>query len=168
MKTLRYWLGLPLFNLILGVVCWLYWFDDGIFSPAAYDFFDGFVHWMLGYGVLIFPFLTALYYPVGRKDCRPLWKTAILSFFAIMFVCAAGMVIGIAKEEAIQPYSFVAVVVIALQIGFILALVETAFYALGLLVARIVWKRKNSGSAAAAEEEQGEAELPLDGGELLP
>lgn len=118
MRSLRYWLGLPLYNLILLAFCVCYAYGMGlenVYYRAS--------NWIM-LSIAVCPFLTALYYPVRREDCRPLWKSVLYSAAAIFFCCLATLFL-------MAPMLVYYWIILAA----LLALAEAASYSLGLLAA---------------------------------
>gem|GEM_PF-3184589 len=97
MRSLRYWLGLPLFNLILLIVCVLSIKLMGC-RPNS-DAFDTLIEvlqtilWVVFVwgGILWIPFLTALFFRVDTAFRIPLWGVVAISFMAILAVSLVAM-----------------------------------------------------------------------------
>ena len=118
MKTLRYWLGLPLYNLMLWAVCVV--FVKGLVDEPWEPHNTLFV--CIAFSVLTVPFAVSLYYPVEREDCRPLWQPVVISFAAIFIVAQITLTVLI---ETFLGATFIAVM---------LAFAELTGYAIGLLI----------------------------------
>ena len=127
MKALRYWLGLPLYNFLLWLAYILFCYNDvlRIGEDAQLD-----VIAYLFLSTLVCPLLTALYYPVRRDDCRPLYAVVLKSgavIFAVCFLTLAIMDINnIFDLEAIG---------IGALFSLILAVIEMVGYGIGLVLA---------------------------------
>ncbi len=129
MKSLRYWLGLPLFNLILLVVFLLsVGFMDCRVHSQAVDTLDEVLQAILWVvfvwgGILWIPFLTALFFPVDTAFRIPLWGVVAISFMAILAVSFVVMLCLGAWDSG-------------LLLAPMLAAIECAGYSLGLFA---VW-----------------------------
>ena len=119
MRSLRYWLGLPLYNLILLAFCVCY-----VHRMGLEDIYYRASNWIM-LSIAVCPFLTALYYPVRRADCRPLWKPVLYSSGAIFIICLSALFL---MCPTLVNYWII--------LAALLALAEAASYALGLLA---VW-----------------------------
>lgn len=129
MKSLRYWLGLPLFNLMLLVVFLLsVRFMDCRVHSQAVDTLDEVLQAILWVvfvwgGILWIPFLTALFFPVDTAFRIPLWGVVAISFMAILAVSFVVML-------CLGAWNF------GLLLALMLAAIECAGYSLGLFA---VW-----------------------------
>ena len=131
MKTLRYWLGLPLYNLILWAVCVA--FVKGLYNEP----------WMLNettlvciaFSVLTAPFAVSLYYPVERGDCRPLWLPVVISFAAIFIVAQITLTVLIG--------TFLGATFIAVMLAF----AELVGYSIGLLLKESAHRKSEAAQA---------------------
>lgn len=136
MHTLRYWLGIPLLNLILVLLIIVFpvvmpsrTTCGGLFvTISIYTYMV-----MIFGGAFVLPLLTGIYYPAGRWDCRPLWGPAMASFLGIFVLWTLALTIF-----SSGGITFFLIIVIALAA----AVVETVGYSIGLLIAGAIANRK--------------------------
>lgn len=140
MHTLRYWLGLPLLNLLLILFAVVFpavmpsqETCGGFFVFAAMYVYAA----LFSYGgLLVLPLLTGLYYPAGRSDCRPLWIPAVASFFIVGAAWALALALSFAQGGVLSSLA-------GLPMALAIAAVEIVGYSIGLLIARAIAGRKN-------------------------
>ena len=126
MRTLRYWLGLPLYNLLLWLAYILICYNDmlRIGEDAQLD-----VIAYLFLSTLVCPLLTALYYPVRRDDCRPLYAVVLKSGAVIFAVCFLTLLVINLWDFSIYTIGSIAL------LSLILAAREMVGYGIGLVLA---------------------------------
>lgn len=132
MRSLRYWLGLPLLNLILLIMfaasaifpgsSWI----TAVCMPAVYVMLCG--------GAFVLPLVTALWYPVNREDCRPLYKTALISWAMISVAWIAAFSLS---AIGVKHYDFL----YQARIALIFTAVQTLGYSLGLFTVKTIAER---------------------------
>lgn len=145
MRSLRYWLGLPLFNLIFMVSCIFLLcclkYDERMFlcvpGIAALVVFAVVYR---GGGIFVFPLLSGLFYPLNDRGRLPLYAVVLISAAAIFSVCVLTWALLIKvwsgdKDTVDLFFRFC---------GFsaLLTLVEAAGYSLGLFIASKAAKRR--------------------------
>lgn len=141
MRTLRFWLGMPLFNLLILLIFVVFpslssEFDwtGGLAMKLAYG-----ASMVLCYGgIFLIPLITGLYYPVERYDCRPLYIPAIACFLGVFAVFSAAAFIYTGCIEGAGFLMGLASLPAALAI----AAIETAGYSLGLFIAKKIFEAK--------------------------
>lgn len=131
MRTLRYWLGLPLYNVLLWLAYILFCYND-VLKLGDYVLQDNILV-CLFLSTLVCPLLTALYYPVGREDCRPLYAVVLKSGAVIFAVCF----LTLAMMDINNIFDFETMGIDAL-FSLILAVIEMAGYWIGLIIANAV------------------------------
>lgn len=142
MRSLRYWLGLPLYDLLLWLGYVLFCYSDVLGLGA--DRADGLMA-LLGLSMFVLPLLTALYYPVRREDCRPLHKTVLISaaaIFGVSFVTFIALDIPNVYLESIAIDAVWSLMLTFIQIG---------SYSLGLGIACGVSQLIGRAGRSAAE-----------------
>ena len=137
MRSLRYWLGLPLFNLILLILFSASAIFPGVRLLTEICLFT--VYAMMIGGAFVLPLITALWYPVKRDDCRPLYKTALISWAMISVAWIAAFSLS---AIGVKHYDFL----YQARIALIFTAVQTLGYSLGLFIVKTVAER---GSRAA-------------------
>lgn len=141
MRSLRYWLGLPLFNLILLILFSASAILPGVRLLTEICLFT--VYAMMIGGAFVLPLITALWYPVKRDDCRPLYKTALISWAMILFAWIAEFSLGFIRVEHLD-FLYHA------YLAFIFATVQSLGYSLGLFIVKTIAER---GSRARSDQE---------------
>lgn len=137
MRTLRYWLGLPLFNLIVVLfLCVLPLVFGRIFGEEMDSITICFFIFLCYGGLFVLPLLTGLYYPAGRAECLPLWTPIMVSFFMsfVMWVVVWFVISGVVFPALL----------IALPIASVFTLVEILGYSVGLFIATAIANTKRN------------------------
>lgn len=139
MRSLRYWLGLPLFNAIILLIVIVIQILSSRVSEEVLIATSSIFAGVLGFGGLfLIPMITALYYPVMRKDFLPLRKTVWVSFAGIAFVCFLSLIL----QWQVFNDEFFNDLFIDLLLSLIISSVEICGYAIGLMIARRIANRK--------------------------
>lgn len=132
MRSLRYWLGLPLFNLILLILFSASVIFPGVRLLTEICLFT--VYAMMIGGAFVLPLITALWYPVKRDDCRPLYKTALISWAMISVAWIAAFSLS---AIGVKHYDFL----YHARIALIFTTVQSLGYSLGLFIVKTVAER---------------------------
>ena len=127
MKSLRYWLGLPLFNLLLLLL---------FFFPFSVAVSHALYYCVVYGGLVVFPLATALYYPVTRTDCLPCRKTVVVSY--IVLLAASYLIItvtGLLLQDSVFSDWRLNVVY-----SMMIATQEIIGYSIGLGIAKLIFR----------------------------
>ena len=141
MRTLRFWLGMPLFNLLILLFI-------VVFPSLSSEFnWTGGLAMILAYGasvalcyggIFLIPLITGLYYPVGRYDCRPLYTPAIVCFWGVFAVFSA---VAFIYTGCIEGAGFL-MGLASMPVALAIAAIETIGYSIGLLIAKLICEPK--------------------------
>ena len=135
MKTIRYWLGLPLFNVINTILLIILlaianaalvkiWFYGNIYG-----------------GLFVFPLITALYYPVCTEKSMEMKKLIGITLGIVFtWTFLAIMIFGSISGYFVGDWKWQIIVTTAVSV--IVSVIEIIGYSIGLALARRIDKSR--------------------------